>query len=304
MIPPCVTLGWVPTRYPVRHVPPRIRRASRHVRHRTSTSSSRSTAWVGSLPTAIAPWRSRRTAVGKGSGGSAKAAATRAARSALPGTPRATNGSRGRSSPVSGSAAGSGNSPASVSAIEAGRCACAMASTSGRAAYTARWIARSDEGCRPLADTATPLGWFEPDDHEVLRHEFILAPPGRREQEPVTVKARGQVAFPGRDESASAQPSPGFDQSARGSCVATLTHLPILRPRPRSAPRCDLALCHLGRHGQPFGAVLQAARSIRAGCPSGAIWTMIPQVSQEISRWLIGSTFAGSVHHGHSIVII
>ena len=45
---------------------------------------------------------------------------------------------------VSGSTAGSGTSPASVRAIAAGRWAWTTALTSGRPAYTARWIARSE----------------------------------------------------------------------------------------------------------------------------------------------------------------
>ena len=59
--------------------------------------------------------------VAKGSGGSVRAAATRCASRSLPGVSSETNGRRGRNNAVSGSADGSGTSPASVSAIAAGR---------------------------------------------------------------------------------------------------------------------------------------------------------------------------------------
>src|SRR6476659_5647543 len=82
----------------------------------------------------------------------------RPASSALPGIPSDRYGRRGSSKAVSGSADGSGTSPARVSPIAAGRCAWAIAPISGRAAWTARWMARSDVGPRPLRDTASRLG--------------------------------------------------------------------------------------------------------------------------------------------------
>ena len=87
----------------------------------------------GSSPTATAPCRSRMTATGAAPGSSAKAAAIRPASSTLPISPNGTNGTVRSSAAVSGSALASGRSPASVRPIDAGRCACAMARTSGRA---------------------------------------------------------------------------------------------------------------------------------------------------------------------------
>ena len=90
-----------------------------------------------------------RPRAGSGSGGSVRAAAMRAASSSLPISPNGTNGRRGRWKAVSGRSPGSGCSPATVSAIDAGRWAWTTAAMSGRAAWRARWIARSEVGDKP-----------------------------------------------------------------------------------------------------------------------------------------------------------
>ena len=99
---------------------PRMR-ASRQTRQRRSTSSSRSTAASGLAPIATAPCRSRRTAGAGGSSPSENAPAMAAASSGLPGSMSRRYGRRGRNRRVSGSAAGSGTSPARVRASDAGR---------------------------------------------------------------------------------------------------------------------------------------------------------------------------------------
>ena len=97
----------------------------------------------------------RRTAPGR----SVRAAAIRSASSWLPISPNATNGSRGRWNAVSGRAVGSGRSPASVNAIDAGRCAWATAPMSGRAA----WIGQVDREIRGRAQTGRARAPRAPD---------------------------------------------------------------------------------------------------------------------------------------------
>ena len=155
-----------------------------------------------------APWRSSSTASASGSGSSVNAAAIRSASSSLPISPNGTNGRRGRSRAVSGRAVGSGISPATVSAIEAGRWAWATAPMSGRP--------RGRRGGSPGPRTG-----------QAGRRPCVAARRGRATRrrghrrrarpcaarvgvtsEPVVVEPDREVALAGGDQPASAEPPP------------------------------------------------------------------------------------------------
>ena len=147
----------------------------------------------------------------------------RPASSVLPGSPNGTNGSRGRKSAVSGSAVGSGISPASVSAIAAGRWACATAPMSGRAAWTARWIARSEDGASPDRDRAARAS-------PAMARPRCRRDPARPCAGPIgvtsdvlLVEADREVALASRDEAASPEASAGGDD---GHCSIRQLHRP------------------------------------------------------------------------------
>ena len=176
--------------------------------------------------------------------------ATRAASSSLPISPNGTNGRRGMSRAVSGRALGSGISPPRVSAIEAGRWAWATAPMSGRAAYTARWIARSDDGPRPDADRASRAPGPIVTTTMSSSRQLVLAPPARRDRHPVRVKPDGQVALAGGDQAARPETTPGGDDPGGGDArvhasmvVEAAGHPPLVpsagarAPTPPSQPR-------------------------------------------------------------------
>ena len=262
MLPPAVTLGWVPTRYRVRPAPresgahpatigtgPRPARAGRPPGPGRRRSRSRRGARGGR------PWRADRVA---------RSMPRRSGRPArrCPGTPSATSGKRGRSSAVSGSVAGSGASFASVRPIDAGRWAWATAPMSGRAPWMARWIARSEVGPSPLRRDRLALRVAHPDHHQVVALELVLAPSGRRHQQPIDVQAYGQVALAGGDQAARTEAATGADDRVGGGLERGVAHGPIVRPR-RAAPALvsDRFASRAGRRQRPSGGAIHPARS-------------------------------------------
>ena len=213
---------------------------------------------------------------------SAMAAAIRAASSSLPISPAATNGTRGSSSAVSGRIAGSGTSPATVRAIDAGRWAWATAAASGRAARTARWMARSEVGARPDGDRCGALIVAEPELDEVVRLELVLAPAGRGDQQPGVVEADGQVALGGGDQPARAEPPSALEQRLPGRLQVHPAMLRGVTPRRRVRPR------------RPAGGVRGAGSALS----STTTW----QSSQRTSV-RSGSMVAGPAHQGQSVVM-
>ena len=167
---------------------------------------------------------------------------------------------------------GPGTSPASVRPIDAGRWAWATAPMSGRAAWTARWMARSEVGPCPLGETASRVGMAEPDDDEVVGAELVLAQPGRRHEQPVGVEADRQVALAGRDQAARTETSTGRDQPIGGG---TAIHRVIVRGetgRSRRGPATRGARPpRAKRHGERDGCVPQAARATGSLTGSGAM---------------------------------
>ena len=193
----------------------RIRSASRHVRHSTSTSSSRSSAWSMSEPTATAPWRSRSTAPGQRfrrcderlghacrqflAAGHAKGQVGQAGQEqGRLGQGRRIRDLAGQRQRHRGGQVGVDDRP------DVGPC---------------RVDRQVDREIRRRGET----GWracfvvrvIQADDDEVVGRELVLAPAAGRDQQPRGVESDGQVALAGRDEAARPESSPGPNDGLR-----------------------------------------------------------------------------------------
>ena len=170
-------------------------------------------------PTATAPWRSRSTAPANGSGGSVRAAAIRSASSLAAHLAERHERQARQEQRRLGQGRRIGDLAGERQAIAAGRWAWATAPMSGRARgprggspgpTSARGpTARSRVAVRGArADTTTRSSAVE----------LVLAPAGRRDEQPVRVEPDGQVALAGGDQPARAEPS----ARARMASVAAL----------------------------------------------------------------------------------
>ena len=239
----------------------RIRSASRHVRHRTSTSSSRSTACVearADRDRAVALEQDRVRAGARVARRGPPRCVLRAP--ALPGTPSARYGRRGRNRAVSGRAAGSGTSPARVSPIDAGRWAWTTAADV-RAGAVDREVDGQVRGRREPGRANGPrAGIIEPDDDQVVRGR--ARPCAGRSASPairVLVEADGQVALAGGDRArarraavrrerwtppAALEPASGHRTGRRAASyhLAVTSPAPAARPAAATPPDVDIPL--------------------------------------------------------------
>ena len=229
IVPPLI-LSWAWARATIPTSQPAPRESAAH-RATSGTAPRRARGGRRPGPRRARPHRRRDARAGppsaSGSGGSVRAAAIRSA-SAL----------AARASRPTGTAGGAGTGPSRAArpgraprrrgsgAIAAGRWAWTIAPMSGRAAWTARWMARSEVG-PTTAPRDRPRGRGAPSQTTTRSSalELVLAQAGRRHEDPVGVEPDRDVALAGRDQPARPESAPGaqdgIGRGRRGRSTAT-----------------------------------------------------------------------------------